>query len=226
VLGSRDFSKKSRPTRVAPLEWVRASGLDAGMPRGPGYGHPSDAASAGEGAPRTAVSRESRRMVKGNWALFEEDFWAINSILQTLIQSASARSVMLIDKTGQLVSSIGEPPGFDITSFSSLTAADFAANQQLRRWSARRTSPRSFTRARTRALPPDDREPGDPGRPLRPEDLARPGAAQVAARGDELLTVLNASSTSSSTRMRRSPRPPGRRFRAEAESEIDHLFKD
>lgn len=70
-------------------------------------------------------------MVKGNWALFEEDFWSINQILQTLIRSASSRSVMLIDKTGQLVSSIGEPPGFDVTSFSSLAAADFAANAQL-----------------------------------------------------------------------------------------------
>lgn len=70
-------------------------------------------------------------MVKGNWALFEEDFWAISQILQTLMRSASARSVMLIDKTGQLINSIGEPPGFDVTSFSSLAAADFAANEQL-----------------------------------------------------------------------------------------------
>lgn len=70
-------------------------------------------------------------MVKGNWALYEEDFWAINTTLQSLIQTASARSVMLIDKTGQLISSIGEPPGFDVTSFSSLAAADFAANQEL-----------------------------------------------------------------------------------------------
>jgi len=70
-------------------------------------------------------------MVKGNWALFEEDFWSINQILQTLARSASARSVMLIDKTGQLINSIGEPPGFDVTSFSSLAAADFAANAQL-----------------------------------------------------------------------------------------------
>jgi predicted regulator of Ras-like GTPase activity (Roadblock/LC7/MglB family) len=38
---------------------------------------------------------------------------------------------MLIDKTGQLINSIGEPPGFDVTSFSSLAAADFAANAQL-----------------------------------------------------------------------------------------------
>ncbi len=70
-------------------------------------------------------------MVKGNWALFEEDFWSINAILQTLMRGASARSVMLIDKTGQLINSIGEPPGFDVTSFSSLAAADFAANAQL-----------------------------------------------------------------------------------------------
>jgi predicted regulator of Ras-like GTPase activity (Roadblock/LC7/MglB family) len=70
-------------------------------------------------------------MVKGNWALFEEDFYSISLILQTLMRSGSARSVMLIDKTGQLINSIGEPPGFDVTSFSSLAAADFAANAQL-----------------------------------------------------------------------------------------------
>jgi len=70
-------------------------------------------------------------MVKGNWALYEEDFWSINQILQTLMRSASSRSVMLIDKTGQLINSIGEPPGFDVTSFCSLAAADFAANAQL-----------------------------------------------------------------------------------------------
>jgi predicted regulator of Ras-like GTPase activity (Roadblock/LC7/MglB family) len=70
-------------------------------------------------------------MVKGNWALFEEDFYSISLILQTLMRSAGSRSVMLIDKTGQLINSIGEPPGFDVTSFSSLAAADFAANAQL-----------------------------------------------------------------------------------------------
>ncbi len=70
-------------------------------------------------------------MVKGDWALYEEDFWSFNQILQTLMRSASSRSVMLIDKTGQLISSIGEPPEFDVTSFCSLAAADFAANQQL-----------------------------------------------------------------------------------------------
>ena len=70
-------------------------------------------------------------MVRANWEIFEEDYWSINQILQTLIRAASARSVMLIDKTGQLVSTIGEPPGFDVTSFSSLAAADFLANAQM-----------------------------------------------------------------------------------------------
>src|ERR1041385_4410342 len=77
------------------------------------------------------VSKEWGIMVKGNWALFEEDFWSINTILQNLIQSSSSKSVMLIDKTGQLISAIGEPPGFDVTSFSSLAAADFSANQEI-----------------------------------------------------------------------------------------------
>ena len=70
-------------------------------------------------------------MVKGDWAVYEEDFWSMNAILQTLIRSANSRSVMLIDKTGQLINSIGEPPGFDVTSFSSLAAADFGANAEL-----------------------------------------------------------------------------------------------
>jgi predicted regulator of Ras-like GTPase activity (Roadblock/LC7/MglB family) len=70
-------------------------------------------------------------MVKGNWALFEEDFWSMNSILQTLMRSANSRSVMLIDKTGQMISNVGPPPDFDVTSFSSLAAADFGANAEL-----------------------------------------------------------------------------------------------
>ena len=70
-------------------------------------------------------------MVKGNWALFEDDFYAITTILQTLLRSASARSVILIDKTGQLINTVGQPPDFDLTSFASLAAADFAANAQL-----------------------------------------------------------------------------------------------
>ncbi len=70
-------------------------------------------------------------MASGNWALFEEDFQAINQHLNKLLSNSNARSVMLIDKTGQLITSAGESPTFDTTSFASLSAADFAANSQL-----------------------------------------------------------------------------------------------
>lgn len=70
-------------------------------------------------------------MASGNWALFEEDFQQINQHLEKLLANSNARSVMLIDKTGQLITSAGEAPTFDTTSFASLSAADFAANSQL-----------------------------------------------------------------------------------------------
>lgn len=70
-------------------------------------------------------------MVRADWSIFEEDYWAIHSILTELLRNANAKCVMLIDRTGQLISSLGAPPDFDVTSFASLCAADFEANQQL-----------------------------------------------------------------------------------------------
>lgn len=70
-------------------------------------------------------------MVRTNWKVFEEDYWAINTILQELLKNSNSASVILLDKTGQLISSLGEPPQFDMHSFASLCAADFEANAQL-----------------------------------------------------------------------------------------------
>ena len=70
-------------------------------------------------------------MVRTNWKLFEEDYWAINTIIQELLKNANATSVLLLDKTGQLIASVGEEPEFDMYSFASLCAADFEANAQL-----------------------------------------------------------------------------------------------
>ena len=70
-------------------------------------------------------------MAQPNWAIFEEDFWLINQNLSKLLANSNARSVMLIDKTGQLITSTGDEPNFDTTSFASLSAADFAANSQI-----------------------------------------------------------------------------------------------
>ncbi len=70
-------------------------------------------------------------MVRTNWKVFEEDYWAINTVLQELLKNSNSASVILLDKTGQLISSLGEPPQFDMHSFASLCAADFEANAQL-----------------------------------------------------------------------------------------------
>ena len=70
-------------------------------------------------------------MVRTNFKVFEEDYWAINTILQELLKNSNSTSVLLLDKTGQLISSLGAPPQFDLHSFASLCAADFEANAQL-----------------------------------------------------------------------------------------------
>jgi predicted regulator of Ras-like GTPase activity (Roadblock/LC7/MglB family) len=70
-------------------------------------------------------------MVRTNWKVFEEDYWAINTILQELLKNSNSASVLLLDKTGQLISSLGDPPQFDMHGFASLCAADFEANAQL-----------------------------------------------------------------------------------------------
>jgi len=70
-------------------------------------------------------------MVRAEWAIFEEDYWAINNVLEDLLKSSRAGNVLLIDRTGQLISQIGPEVDFDLTSFASLCAADFEANYQL-----------------------------------------------------------------------------------------------
>jgi len=70
-------------------------------------------------------------MVKADWKIYEEDYWAINSVLKELIENSNSQSVLLIDKTGQLIASVGMEPEFDLMSFASLCAADFEANAQL-----------------------------------------------------------------------------------------------
>ena len=70
-------------------------------------------------------------MVRAEWAIFEEDYWAIHSILTELLKNSNAQSTLVIDRTGQLVSQCGPEVDFDLTSFASLCAADFEANYQL-----------------------------------------------------------------------------------------------
>ena len=66
-----------------------------------------------------------------SWSFTEDDFGAITQSLQRFLFDSNARCALLVDRTGQLVATVGEQPKFDPTAFATLTAADFSANDQL-----------------------------------------------------------------------------------------------
>ena len=66
-----------------------------------------------------------------SWSFTEDDFGAITKSLQVFLRDCNARCALLVDRTGQLVATVGEAPKFDPTTFATLTAADFSANDQL-----------------------------------------------------------------------------------------------
>jgi predicted regulator of Ras-like GTPase activity (Roadblock/LC7/MglB family) len=68
-----------------------------------------------------------------SWSFREDDARQIQSILSTFLSESNARTALIVDRTGQMVSTAGESPTFDATAFASLTAADFSANDQLAR---------------------------------------------------------------------------------------------
>jgi predicted regulator of Ras-like GTPase activity (Roadblock/LC7/MglB family) len=66
-----------------------------------------------------------------SWSFTEDDFGAITKSLLQFLKDSNARCALLVDRTGQLVATVGEQPKFDPTTFATLTAADFSANDQL-----------------------------------------------------------------------------------------------
>ena len=65
------------------------------------------------------------------WTLFENDFQAIDRVLERLLEKTNALSVHLIDRSGQLITTSGRSADFDATAFASLIAADFTANAEV-----------------------------------------------------------------------------------------------
>lgn len=66
-----------------------------------------------------------------SWSFREEDSKAISAHMNGLLRETNVKSLLLVDRAGQVVASVGEPPQFDAQAFASLTAADFSANDQL-----------------------------------------------------------------------------------------------
>jgi predicted regulator of Ras-like GTPase activity (Roadblock/LC7/MglB family) len=70
-------------------------------------------------------------MSAGSWTFLEEDFNRIQRQLTALTRDAGARTTLLVDRNGQMITYTGETPLFDTNAFASLSAADFAANDHL-----------------------------------------------------------------------------------------------
>lgn len=68
-----------------------------------------------------------------SWSFGEQDNARIQEILAAFLRESGSRTALIVDRTGQLVATVGETPLFDPTAFASLTAADFSANDQLAR---------------------------------------------------------------------------------------------
>jgi predicted regulator of Ras-like GTPase activity (Roadblock/LC7/MglB family) len=68
-----------------------------------------------------------------SWSLGEDDHHRIQGLLGGFLRESNARTALLVDRTGQMVATVGESPAFDATAFASLAAADFSANDQLAR---------------------------------------------------------------------------------------------
>lgn len=70
-------------------------------------------------------------MASATWSLNKMDVDAVNSALDRLLKASGAHSAMVVDRSGPLVTIAGRPVTFDTTSFATLAAADFSANDQL-----------------------------------------------------------------------------------------------
>ncbi|NWF91968.1 MAG: roadblock/LC7 domain-containing protein [Syntrophaceae bacterium] len=62
-----------------------------------------------------------------------KDLEKINLCLDKVVSSSHAHSVLLIDRSGQLIAHHGNTPGIDILSLSALTAANFGATAEIAR---------------------------------------------------------------------------------------------
>jgi predicted regulator of Ras-like GTPase activity (Roadblock/LC7/MglB family) len=68
-----------------------------------------------------------------NIVITKKDIEKIDFCLDKVVSSSLAHSVLLIDRSGQLIAHQGNTPGIDILSLSALTAANFGATAEIAR---------------------------------------------------------------------------------------------
>lgn len=68
-----------------------------------------------------------------NIIITKEDLEKINFYLNKVVSSSLAQSVLLIDRSGQLIAQYGNTMDIDVLSLSALTAANFGATAEIAR---------------------------------------------------------------------------------------------
>ena len=59
--------------------------------------------------------------------MYDEELKQINEVSEKLLRDSNAKVIFLVDKNGQLITSVGETEHLDTTSLASLTAGNIAA---------------------------------------------------------------------------------------------------
>lgn len=68
-----------------------------------------------------------------SWSFTQEQHDAAAAALRRFLADSGAACALLVERAGQLVTAVGEPPRSDVTTLATLAAADFSANEQLAR---------------------------------------------------------------------------------------------
>ncbi|KIH77512.1 Predicted regulator of Ras-like GTPase activity, Roadblock/LC7/MglB family [Geoalkalibacter ferrihydriticus] len=61
------------------------------------------------------------------FVMYDEELENINAVIEKLRHDSNSKVIFLVDKNGQLISSVGETAQLDTTSLASLTAGNIAA---------------------------------------------------------------------------------------------------
>ncbi len=68
-----------------------------------------------------------------NLILSDQDLVKIERCLDKMLSSSGAHCALLIDRSGQLIASSGDPSTLDVIALSALTAANFGATSEIAR---------------------------------------------------------------------------------------------
>lgn len=66
-----------------------------------------------------------------SWTFQSEDLVEAERLLGDFVRGSKARCALIVDRAGQVVTTVGDHAHLDLAAFASLAAADFSANDQL-----------------------------------------------------------------------------------------------